>query len=656
MSAFKRIFLLVIFLCASSVASAQYAGNTARHIAYGATLPTVCNSATGDVFVQNNVNPTLGYLCTATNTWTLFGGSGGSCGTLGGNLSGTCAAASVKGVRTGLISGLPAACVVGEIYFATDAAAGANIYQCTATNTWSPPGGAASSSYSQTFTSQTSVTLTHNLGTLGVEVQCYDSASPPQRIETNTEKATTTNSYTVTFTSSQSGSCVVLSGSGAAGPTGPTGPPGGGPAGTQPNQPLTGLGIEYVSGLTFTVGAGTYQIGGTQYSSPLTSVTLAAADMSNPRIDVIYVDNTSAVNVLTGSPAATPSQPTVDYSTELPLNIVLVPTASSTPGGIATTLIYDENVEWTCTASAHFNCASTNNPYHGTKDIEATAAVLGNNVTLVKPAAGTVDLSTQNAAVCYIRSKAQWPTGNGSGANGLRTLSLFWLNGSTQVGLQVVIKDNAFGFLSNVTTTYQQITIPISLFGTGSNLVTTLKGQITGNGGSSSIGFYLDECSLQSGTGQLTLPITLMNFKGTWNSTANYNVNDTVISSGKGYVALAANTNVAVSTTATWAALNSGGTVTVCQGTIALGTSLIASGAKDSTKTLSCTGAITTDVARCSANADISGVTGYVPSGSGTLSIYPPWVTSNTINVVVGNNTATGITPSAVTLNCGVWR
>lgn len=331
------------------------------------------------------------------------------------------------------------------------------------------------------------------------------------------------------------------------------------PSGTTPgypaNQAVSGLGVEYVSGLTFTVGAGTYTIGGTQYTiATLTTVTLATADPSNPRIDVIYVDNTGTASKITGTPAATPAQPTVDYSTQLPLNIILVPAGATTPGGVATTLIYDENTEWTSTCSTHVNCASTNNPYSGTKDIEATAAVLGNSVTLVKPAAGTVNLSTQNTLVFYIRSKAAWPSANNTGGNGLRTLSLFWLNGSTQVGLQVVLKDGAFGFSSSNTTTYQQIAIPVSLFGTGSNLVTTLKAQVTGNGGTSSFGWYIDEVTLQSGQAPISLPATLMNFKGTWNSTANYNVNDLVVSSGIYYTALAANTNVAVSTAATWAA------------------------------------------------------------------------------------------------------
>ncbi len=63
--------------------------------------------------------------------------------------------------------------------------------------------------YRQTFTSQTSVVLAHNLNSSSVEVQCYNAGSPPQRVEPNTLQLTDANDATVTFTVGQSGSCVV---------------------------------------------------------------------------------------------------------------------------------------------------------------------------------------------------------------------------------------------------------------------------------------------------------------------------------------------------------------------------------------------------------------------------------------------------------------
>ena len=51
-------------------------------------------------------------------------------------------AASTKPVKMGTV--LPAACSVGELFFKTNAPAGANLYGCAATDTWKPQGGISS--------------------------------------------------------------------------------------------------------------------------------------------------------------------------------------------------------------------------------------------------------------------------------------------------------------------------------------------------------------------------------------------------------------------------------------------------------------------------------------------------------------------------------
>jgi hypothetical protein len=98
-----------------------------------------------------------------------------------------------------------------------------------------------------------------------------------------------------------------------------------------------------------------------------------------------------------------------------------------------------------------------------------------------------------------------------------------------------------------------------------------------------------------------------------------------------------------------------GWTRTIFSGTAVLGTSAIASGAKATLVTVAATGVLTTDVVKCGFNGDPSGVVGYAPSSSGTLSIlaYP---TSGNINIWVYNTTASSITPGAITLNCRVER
>jgi len=94
----------------------------------------------------------------------------------------------------------------------------------------------------------------------------------------------------------------------------------------------------------------------------------------------------------------------------------------------------------------------------------------------------------------------------------------------------------------------------------------------------------------------------------------------------------------------------------VASGTIALPTSSIATGTC-ATATATATGALTTDVLNISPNADITGVTGYAPTGQ-IVQIYPPWLTAGQVNVKVCNPSAnsSAITPGAVTLVWNVGR
>jgi len=48
---------------------------------------------------------------------------------------------------------------------------------------------------------------------------------------------------------------------------------------------------------------------------------------------------------------------------------------------------------------------------------------------------------------------------------------------------------------------------------------------------------------------------TLVNFRGTWNSTTAYVVNDLVVLSGRGFIALKPSTNIATTNAAYWAGL-----------------------------------------------------------------------------------------------------
>lgn len=101
-------------------------------------------------------------------------------------------------------------------------------------------------------------------------------------------------------------------------------------------------------------------------------------------------------------------------------------------------------------------------------------------------------------------------------------------------------------------------------------------------------------------------------------------------------------------------AFGTGGTVTytVASGTASLGTGAVSSATCASAVTVTATGTASTDVITAGFNGDPTAVTGYVPLTTGMLTIiaYP---TTNNVNFKVCNNTASSITPGAITLN---WR
>lgn len=255
------------------------------------------------------------------------------------------------------------------------------------------------------------------------------------------------------------------------------------------NRLISGGAVAWESGLTFRVSAARYQIGATTYSSPESTVTLGAADATNPRIDVIAVNTAGAVVVIPGTAAASPSEPDVDPSTQLKLTFVLIAAAATAPAGVTIENIYLENTEWTSSVSGSgFNANSLTNPYAGTKTIEGTTVANGAYVRLER-GAGSISLDNYALLRLFVRSKATW-------ASGRVLRAQFFLNGVAK-GNPVTIASGYWGFDSSITANYQFLGIPVGQFllpaGT---LVNQLR--ITDVGGS--IGFYIDNITLQSTT------------------------------------------------------------------------------------------------------------------------------------------------------------
>lgn len=262
-------------------------------------------------------------------------------------------------------------------------------------------------------------------------------------------------------------------------------------SGSGVSQLISGGGVAWTgTGFNYIISAASYMINGTQYASPQTPVTLSAADPTEDRIDVFYVDDSGTAGVIEGIPGTPPVQPSVDPGSQLLLTFAYIVAASTEPV-ITNENIYLENTEYTMSTNAGtINLASTNNPYAGTKDIEGTATVAGNLFTGLKPS-GTLNLSQYAQLTFQIRSKASWPNA--------KSMSIFWMNGGAVVGSSLALKNGTFGFDSSNTSSYQQIVIPAANFGTGTNPVDRLR--VTVSGGGSSIGWYIDNIILQAGGG-----------------------------------------------------------------------------------------------------------------------------------------------------------
>jgi len=267
----------------------------------------------------------------------------------------------------------------------------------------------------------------------------------------------------------------------------------GGPSNASGSFLVSGGVIHWLQNYDFNVSAATYYIQNIQYNSPEQIITLAAASPTNPRIDVIGVDNTGNVFKVTGVAAINPSEPDINPGTQLKLGIVLVQAASTAPI-ITTETVYADNAgapaEWNWTTSGTgFNVNSTNSPRPpSTKDIEGTAVASGAYATGVK-GTGTINANAFNTLVIYIQSKALWANNRG--------LTVTLRNAGVQVGISATInRTGTFGFDSGILSAYQLVAIPIVTFAVPSGALIN-EVRITAFGAGH--GFYLDAIEFQGG-------------------------------------------------------------------------------------------------------------------------------------------------------------
>ena len=220
------------------------------------------------------------------------------------------------------------------------------------------------------------------------------------------------------------------------------------------------VGLEHLA-TAIVVSSRYYYIDGTQHTSPQATVTLTGANATLDRIDAFIVNTSSVATKVDGTAANPPVEPNTDPATQLQLAFAFVTHNTTAPPSTTATLVYDEDTgpaaEYTWTSSGStWNLASTNFPFHGTKDIEATtissaAYILGTIQS------GTVDPTAYSFLTFYLRSKAGW---------GNKTMQLRLLSATGVVlGKPSQSARVCMGSIRPTRSSYQQIAIPVGNFG-----------------------------------------------------------------------------------------------------------------------------------------------------------------------------------------------
>lgn len=275
-------------------------------------------------------------------------------------------------------------------------------------------------------------------------------------------------------------------------------PPGSGGGSAAPGTYLVSGGrVTWITGLQFAVAAGSGYINGALRSWAAQTVTLAAADPTDPRIDVIYVGLDGVADSITGTAAPDPSEPVTDPATQIRLALVTVSAGATEPDPvtITTEIVYAEQDgppgEWTWSSSGSgWTLASTNNPRTGSRDIEGTS-VAANAYVQAQRGSGTISPTQFEQLVIFQRFKATW------GNNRFLQISLR-LNG-VLVGNALRVSDGYFGLDQTNVATYQAVIIPTLQFAApASAQFNQIRIQAIGTGGTA-IGVYLDDISLTNG-------------------------------------------------------------------------------------------------------------------------------------------------------------
>lgn len=234
------------------------------------------------------------------------------------------------------------------------------------------------------------------------------------------------------------------------------------------------------TGLTFNVSYVVYLCNNLPFHISATSFTLDAVDPGFDRIDVVAVNDQGAVEILKGTPAASPIKPQVDYH-QIELTYILVPAGAASPV-VNELVIWNENTESVGAATditADFD--NLVNPYIGLKAVNASNVLDGGKLTFTLAAPQAVAEFTNLSM--FFRLKQNIPTG-------ARVLLQFYINGKPVSDEQPLIIE------STLLNTYQFVAIALSSFRFSGEEFEMLQIRYSGFNFN---GFYLDYIRLEGG-------------------------------------------------------------------------------------------------------------------------------------------------------------
>lgn len=246
----------------------------------------------------------------------------------------------------------------------------------------------------------------------------------------------------------------------------------------QQNQIISGSPVWISGTLSFYIPEITYILSGNLLSTLPTTVTLDDGG-SLPRIDVIAVTIDGEVYVQRGVESPVPQKPTLPNGTDyLELTFVTIDAFGTTPEGMYTDVVYDENTgepsEYTATEDTGGNGITldymTLEPFSGIKVIRLLRGTIPDGtITFTNDAPVTFD-GGDVLQIAILKHEIFDP-------NIKLEVSLY--NGATQVTDKLTLNSSVFGFNNNLLDAYQFIVVPLSHFTTTDTEYNIIKIKVT---------------------------------------------------------------------------------------------------------------------------------------------------------------------------------